>query len=173
VRLFTALWVPPAAAAALRAVTGSAAVPPGWRAVHPETWHMTLAFHGEAEPEQLAPALYTAAFGAPAPRLRLSGAGTFRGVHWVGVQAEPAERLQALVVAAGGDPVDFVPHVTLLRRRGRGREPGPVQPPWADHHGPWWRPANVLLVRSEPGRGRPGQGGSHYRVVHRVPLGPS
>jgi 2'-5' RNA ligase len=166
VRLFTALWVPPAAAAALRAVSPPDAVPPGWRAVDPETWHLTLAFHGEAEPEQLAPALHAGAHGAPAPRLRLSGAGRFRGVHWVGVQAEPADRLSALVAAAGGDPGEFVPHVTLLRRHGRGRSPGPDRPPWSDHRGPWWRPATVLLVRSEPGHGGP-----HYRVVHRVPLG--
>lgn len=170
-RLFTALWVPPAAAAALRAVTPADAVPAGWRAVDPETWHLTLAFHGEAEPEQLAAALYAAAYGAPAPRLRLSGAGSFRGVHWIGVQAEQPAGLCALVAAAGGDPAEFVPHVTLLRRRGRARGPGPARPPWARHQGPWWRPAHVLLVRSEPGRGGPGQGGSHYRVVHRVPLG--
>jgi RNA 2',3'-cyclic 3'-phosphodiesterase len=167
VRLFTALWVPPAAAAALRAVSTPDAVPPGWRAVDPQTWHLTLAFHGEAEPEQLASALHAGAHGAPAPRLRLSGAGSFRGVHWMGVQAEPADRLSALVAAAGGDPGEFVPHVTLLRRRGRGRSPGPDRPPWSDHRGPWWRPTTVLLVRSEPGRGGP-----HYRVVHRVPLGP-
>jgi RNA 2',3'-cyclic 3'-phosphodiesterase len=168
VRLFTALWVPPAAVAALRATTTADPVPLGWRAVDPETWHLTLAFHGEAEPEQLAPALYAAAVGARAPRLRLRGAGTFRGVQWVGVQAEPEDRLRALVEAAGGDPVEFVPHVTLLRRRGRNRQSHPGRSPWADHHGPWWRPADVLLVCSEPGSGR----GPHYRVVHRVPLDP-
>ena len=166
-RLFTALWVPPAAAAALGAVATPDAVPAGWRAVDPETWHLTLAFHGEADPERLAPALHAGAHGAPAPRLRLSGAGSFRGVHWVGVQAEPADRLRALVEAAGGDPDEFVPHVTLLRRRGRGRAPGPDRPPWADHRGPWWRPATVLLVRSELGRDGP-----RYSVMHQVPLGP-
>ena len=171
VRLFTALWVPPAASAALRGITSADPVPLGWRAVDPETWHLTLAFHGEAEAERLASALHAAALGAPAPRLRLQGAGNFRGVQWVGVQAEPADRLRALVEAAGGDPAEFVPHVTLLRRRGRSRQPPPDRLPWADHHGPWWHPADVLLVRSEPG-GSPGRGGSRYRIVHRVPLGP-
>ncbi|WP_408004710.1 2'-5' RNA ligase family protein, partial [Pseudonocardia lacus] len=64
----------------------------------------------------------------------------------------------------------FVPHVTLLRRRLR---PGPgavADPatPWAGRTGPWWRPADLLLVSSEPARG-----GSRYRVVHRVPLQPA
>lgn len=171
-RLFTALWVPPAAAAALRVVTPPAAVPPGWRAVDPETWHLTLAFHGEAEPEQLAPALYAAVHGAPAPWLRLAGAGSFRGVYWIGVQARLEQQLAALVDAVGGNLTEFVPHVTLLRRRGRDRRPGPQRPPWSEHRGPWWRPAHVLLVRSEPSRNGQGRGGSHYRVVHRVPLGP-
>ena len=157
VRLFTALWVPPAAAAALRGPPPRPRSRSGWRAVDPETWHVTLAFHGEAEPEQLAPALYAAALGVPAPRLRLPGAGSFRGVHWVGVQAEPEDRLHTLVAAAGGDPAEFVPHVTLLRRRGRGRQPGPGRPPWAEHHGPWWRPAARAAGAQRTGPGGPGR----------------
>ncbi len=169
-RLFTALWVPPAAAAGLRAVLAATGVPPGWRAVDPDAWHVTLAFHGDAEPEPLAHALDGSARGLPAPRLRLRGAGSFPGVRWAGVQADPADRLAGLVAAAGGDPAAFVPHVTVSRRRRRGRQrgrgTGTDTPGWAEHHGPWWRPADVLLVRSDPGADR-----SHYRVVHRARLG--
>jgi len=179
VRLFTALWPPAPAVAALAAQTaqappggspagtGSSAVPRGWQAVAPAAWHITLAFHGEADPGVLARRLDAAARGAPAPRLRLRGAGAAPGVRWVGVQAEPEEELTALVEAAGGDVVRFVPHVTVIRMR---RRPGPgadLDPhlPWSDHRGPWWHPPEVLLVSSEPARG-----GARYRVVHRVQL---
>ncbi|OLT14597.1 hypothetical protein BJF78_18595 [Pseudonocardia sp. CNS-139] len=91
-------------------------------------------------------------------------------MRWAGV--EPAdgcatERLAGLVTAAGGDPGSYVPHVSVLRRRAR---PGPgavtdPRPTWTDHRGPWWQPADVLLVAGEPARG-----GSRYRPVHRVRL---
>jgi 2'-5' RNA ligase len=166
-RLFTALWPPAEAVAALLAATAPAAEPPGWRAVDPASWHLTLAFHGEADAGVLARRLDSAAGGAPAPRLRIAGAGAFPGVRWAGVETDAPEELARLVTAAGGDQAAFVPHLTVLRRR---RRPGPgahADPParWASHRGPWWRPGEVLLVASEPARG-----GSRYRPVHRVPL---
>jgi RNA 2',3'-cyclic 3'-phosphodiesterase len=167
VRLFTALWVPPAAAAGLRALTSAGPVPAGWRAVDPDSWHLTLAFHGEADPGPLVDALDRAARDLPAPRLRLHGAGEFPNVRWAGVLAEPAERLHDLVAAASGEPATFVPHVTVWRRGGRAarREPGP-RSGWSGHQGPWWRPADVVLVRSDTGRDGP-----RYQVVHRTRLG--
>jgi 2'-5' RNA ligase len=167
VRLFTALWLADDAVAALREVTGAEAPPAGWRAVDPGSWHITLAFHGEADPGILARRLDRAARAAPAPRLRVDGAGAFDGVRWAGVQAEPGERLAGLVAAAGGEVDRFVPHVTVLRRRARpGRDADPDPPTaWAGHRGPWWSPPDVLLVSTEPGRSGP-----RYRVVHRVPL---
>jgi 2'-5' RNA ligase len=88
-------------------------------------------------------------------------------VRWAGVEADPEAELRKLVEVAGRQGERFVPHVTVLRRR---RRPGPGAPadppaPWAQRCGPWWRPADLLLVSSEPARG-----GSRYRVVHRVPL---
>jgi 2'-5' RNA ligase len=167
VRLFTAFWVGDDAVEALRGVAGLDEPPPGWRAVDPCTWHITLAFHGEADPGELARGLDRAALGMPAPRLRTADAGAFDGVRWAGVEADPDAGLRELVEVAGGQGERFVPHVTLLRRR---RRPGPgavADPPtpWAHHTGPWWRPLDLLLVGSEPARG-----GSRYRVVHRVPL---
>jgi 2'-5' RNA ligase len=162
--------------AALPVTAAAAGAPPGWRAVDPDTWHLTLAFHGDTDPEPLARALDGSVRGLPAPRLRLRGAGSFPGVRWAGVQADPADRLSGLVAAAGGDPAGFVPHITVLRARGRGRgsgsgpassDPAWSDPAWSDYCGPWWRPIEVLLVRSDPGGGR-----AHYRVVHRAPLGP-
>ncbi len=167
--LFTALWPSEAAVEALAAVVPD--VPSeGWRLACPSTWHVTLAVHGEDQMGPLARRLEAAAYGAPAPRLRMRGAGAFTGARWAGVEAEPGGALAPLVRLAGGTPEGFVAHVTVLRRRIR---PGPrfdPQPPtpWADHVGPWWRPVEVLLVASEPARG-----GVRYRPVHRVPLAPT
>jgi 2'-5' RNA ligase len=173
VRLFTALWPAPEAVAALAADTLPAGAPPGWRLMAPASWHVTLAFHGEADPGVLARRLESTARGTKAPRLRIAGAGAFAGVRWAGVEvadaAADAERLSRLVTLAGGDPAAFVPHVSVLRLRSRpgpGADPDP-QATWGGHRGPWWRPEEVLLVVSEPGRG-----GSRYRPVHRVRLAP-
>lgn len=163
-RLFTALWLPPAAVFALRGDV-TIAEPPGWRLTDPASWHITLAFHGEADAGVLARRLERSAHGAPAPRLRVAGAGRFPRVRWAGV--EPADGLAELVGAAGGDLERFTAHVTVLLQRPR---PGPrldTDPPisWAAHTGPWWTPQEVLLVASDSARG-----GSRYRPVHRVPL---
>jgi 2'-5' RNA ligase len=164
VRLFTALWPPVEAVTALAAVVPDGPID-GWRRIDPATWHITLAFHGEAQVEPLAHGLESAVHGAASPRLRLRGAGRFEAVRWAGVQSEPTEALTSLVRLAGGTPAEFVAHVTVLRRRSRSRID--YQPPtqWAGHSGPWWRPTEVLLVASEPAAG-----GVRYRPVHRVPL---
>jgi 2'-5' RNA ligase len=165
-RLFTALWPPPAVVEAL--VAASAGGPAdGWRRTDPSTWHITLAFHGEAQVEPLARRLDAVVRGIGAPRLRLHGAGRFDGVRWAGVQSAPAGALASLARLAGGAPGEFVAHVTVLRRRGRPGPDGEPEPPtpWDAHTGPWWRPHEVLLMASEPG-GK----GAHYRAVHRVPL---
>lgn len=166
-RLFTALWPPADAVADLLAHTGVGPPPRGWRAVDPATWHVTLAFHGEADPGVLARRLDRTARGMPAPPLRIGGAGSFPGVRWAGVEAEEPGALTRLVAAAGGAEDRFVAHITVLRalrRPGPGADPDPPLP-WAEHRGPWWCPADVLLVSSELARG-----GSRYRVVHRVAL---
>lgn len=167
-RLFTALWPPDDAVAALMAdLPGGLEEPPGWRVAAASTWHITLAFHGEADPGVHARGLEAAAHGRAAPRLRLAGAGRFRGVRWAGVDVDPAGGLAELVEATGGAPEGFAPHITILRLR---RRPGPgadTDPPtpWSAHRGEWWRPHEVLLMASEPARG-----GSRYHVMHRVPL---
>ncbi len=168
-RLFTALWPPSDALAALAAKVGAAPdpLPPGWRTIRQENWHVTLAFYGEADPGVLARRLAAAARDADAPRLRLVGAGAFPGVVWVGVEtagAEDTAALHALVAHAGGDPTCFRPHVTVARAGGRARGT-PPSPGWAGYAGPWWTSAEVILASSVPGRG-----GSRYAPVHRVPL---
>lgn len=174
-RLFTALWPPPHV---LEALVADLATDPTWapsalRTVSPTRWHVTLCFHGEAEPtvelERLAGLSELAA-----PRLRLAGGGAFPGVLYAAVHpAGDADHraLTALVTAAGGEPGRFVGHLTLGRStlgRGRDRRRRPVVPAaLAAHRGPWWAPAEVTLVASEPGAG-----GGRYTVLGRAPLRP-
>jgi 2'-5' RNA ligase len=160
-RLFTAL-VPPAAAVADMAAALAGPVPAGWRRVDPAGWHVTLVFHGEADPTAVAAALDGVA-GMPAPRLRIDGTGAFPGVRYARVVAEPPAALHALVAAMGGDVARFVPHLTVLRRRGQGHPESPARLPRLV--GPWWVADDVVLMASER---RPE--GPVYTVVHRAGL---
>ena len=164
-RLFTAILPPPATVAALREVLdGDPGWPPeGWRPVPPERWHITLCFHGEADPGVLARRLDAAAGGAPAPSLRLAGAVAFARVSAVGGDTGPGG-LDALVRAADGDPGSFRPHVTVARTSRRSDAP-PTAGPLARFTGRWWRPGEICLVRSDQVSGAP-----RYTVLHRVPL---
>lgn len=178
-RLFTAI-VPPAAAVAELAGAVAGPAPDGWRRVDPAGWHVTLAFHGDADPVRHAAALDTVR-GLPGPRLRIDGSGASPDVRWATIAADPAAALLALVTAVGGDAAAFVPHLTLLRRRGRGRPEPPARlapftrpagsassasfhPP-ALLRGPWWRVDEVLLMASARTADGP-----RYTVVHRAGL---
>lgn len=162
-RLFTALWPPAPVGAALR----GALVPPEgrWRPVRPESRHVTLCFHGDDDPVRRAGALDAALAGAPAPRLRIAGTGTFPGVLWAGV--EPADALVDLASRAGADPAVFRAHLTLGRRSRSADRAAPAVSVDLAPGPPWWTPTEALLVRSDPGPVT----GPVYRTVHRVPLG--
>lgn len=163
-RLFTALWPPPAAVDAL--ATELASAPPwhpdgAWRPVDPGSWHLTLCFHGDDDPDARAAALDAAFAGVPAPRLRIAGTGTFPGVVWAGV--EPGGVLDDLAARAGADPSSFRAHLTLARRRPADRpRPDALTGAGGVRPGPWWTADEVLLVRSDPG--------PRYTPVHRVRL---
>ncbi|MBO0849735.1 MAG: 2'-5' RNA ligase family protein [Pseudonocardia sp.] len=168
-KLFTALWPPTEVTAALEAeLTGHPGWPPeGWRGVPRQCWHVSLCFHGTAEPGVLARRLEAAADGLAAPALRLAGVVSFSGVTALRarpVGAPEAEALAALVRAAGGDPAGFRGHVTVARTA-RRRDAPPARGPLAAHRGPWWRPSEVCLVHADAGAGTP-----RYAVLHRVPL---
>ena len=92
---------------------------------------MTLAFLGEVDPERI-PALTArldavAAAHAPLQGLQLAGAGTFRGVLWLGVKPtarhSPADQLARAVqreMRVAGVPVERRPwraHLTIARWR--------------------------------------------------------
>lgn len=169
VRLCTALWPAPDAVAALRSeLADQPGWPPeGWRATPSSHWHVTLCSHGEAEPGVLARRLEAATAGLPAPLLRLAGGVALPEVAAVRVEVAggpSADALAALVRAAGADPADYQGQLTVARRS-RRRDRPPARSPLGGHRGPWWRPAEVCLVRAELGAGSP-----RYEVLHRVPL---
>lgn len=122
---------PEALAHAAGAVDRISSTTPDMRWVPSERWHVTLAFLGEVDPDRL-PDLAArldalAAEHAPLEGLRLSGAGTFRGVLWFGVEPterhSPADRLARAVqreMRAAGIPIERRPwraHLTLARWR--------------------------------------------------------
>ncbi len=168
-RLFTALWPPLAAIVALRTeLAADGEWPPdGWRAVPPVRWHLTLGFHGEGDGGVLARDLDRLAADIRAPWLRLAGTVVLPRVAAAAVVTagrSDADALAALVLAGGGDPRRHRAHVTVARTSRRGDAPTPGGPP-ARHRGPWWRPEEVCLVRSELTSGSP-----RYTVLHRVSL---
>ncbi|SHF35429.1 RNA 2',3'-cyclic phosphodiesterase [Streptoalloteichus hindustanus] len=173
-RLFTAVWPPASAvedlAAALRPVTD--APPEGLRWTPAPRWHLTLCFHGECDEaarDKQVERLRRRAPKASAPTVRFAGSGVFRGVLWVGV--EPREdgdawALSGLAKAAGCNPRGFRAHLTVARWWGSRPDVLPARDLLASYTGPWWSPRELLLVRSDLGRG-----GSTYTPLARVPLG--
>ncbi|MEU6270141.1 RNA 2',3'-cyclic phosphodiesterase [Saccharopolyspora shandongensis] len=180
-RLFTALWPSDEAVRHLAAavdrlhpdqVAEATAGLRKFRFTPSSRWHLTLRFHGDDADEQrvtdrldqrVAELLET---DPVSPRLRLAGAGTFRGVLWVGVEPETGSddaALHELVRAAGGDPRGYTAHLTIARwpagRADRELLPGLL----AGYTGPWWRPRELTVVRSDLQ-----EGGREYRTVHRV-----
>ncbi|ACU39636.1 MULTISPECIES: 2'-5' RNA ligase family protein [Actinosynnema] len=147
-RLFTALFPPPEAVAELERAL--AEVRPGYPELRwspSERWHITLCFHGEADPAgKLDPFE-----GMSAPSVRFSGCGHFPGVLWIGVEGA----VEPLAKAAGALP-DWQAHVTVARSRRAKRFPR------LDFTGAEWTASEVALVRSELGVG--------YTVLERVQL---
>jgi len=160
VRLFTAVFPDAGVTAAVDAVVAAAVDPTTWRVVAPERRHVTLCFHGDADPDALASALRERATGLPAPHLRCTGAGIFGDALWLGVTADPPDPVTALVVAAGGDAAGHVGHLTVARRRRGAPRRSPVPAALAAHVGPVWTPTEVALVAS----------GDPYVLVERVAL---
>jgi 2'-5' RNA ligase len=169
-RLFTALWPTHQVVAELEAALSAGAgqwPPDGWRSIPSRRWHVTLCFHGEADPGVLARRLDSLATGVTAPWLRLAGAVSLGAViasvvHPAGPQ--DAAAMAALVSAAGADRDTHRPHVSVARTSRRSDSP-PSGGPLDRFTGSWWRPEEVCLVRSELSSGSP-----RYTVLHRVPL---
>jgi 2'-5' RNA ligase len=183
--LFTALWPPEEAIRDLAVAVDRlrsarpkleadiAAGVRGFRFVSPRRWHVTLCFHGDDADEQRLSARLDRRIPRLSrhrpPRLRLAGAGTFRGVMWVGVEPHEeadATSLHALVRAAGGDPYSFRGHLTVVRWGAGEPNRTELRRLFEQYRGPWWSPEEVALVRSDREAGA-----AVYRTVHRVGIG--
>lgn len=157
-----------------------------------ENWHVTLAFYGEVPDgaaEELAAALGDGAATQPPPTVLLRGAGVFAGrTLWVGTGGD-TEGLVALchvareagrgVLGRAEERERVRPHLTVGRQvpvpGGRRRRTSPGEAEGLAHalavySGPLWDAAEVLLVRSRPGRGA--GGGPLYEDLASVPVGP-
>ena len=176
-RLFTALRPSPAAVEHLAAaiddleperVAGATADLRKFRFTAAERWHLTLRFHGDdADPGRVVERLdrRMARLRVRPPRLRLAGAGLFRGVLWIGVRAAAADderALRELVRAAGGDPRSFRAHLTVARWAGGHTDRESVTGLLAGYGGPEWTADEITVVASDLREGAP-----RHTVVHR------
>lgn len=169
-RLFVAIWPDEAAREAVAstvAAARTAAHDVRWQP--PGRWHVTLAFLGQADPEQAFRRIAGHSLPAPEP-IRLAHSGAFGPVIWVGVEhgrwlAEMAGGLQRQLHVADRR---FRAHLTVGRVRGAG---GParareVAALLAPHIGPTWTPSQVTLVESTTGPA------PEYRIRGHWPLEP-
>jgi RNA 2',3'-cyclic 3'-phosphodiesterase len=178
-RCFVGLWIGPTLRGELSASIARWRERPelaGMRWTAPETWHVTLAFLGDTEPEAipvLEGRLAEVVSGHAPMRLPTGGLGAFptparARVAWYGV-GDPAGRLSALASdvahASGLEPDTFTGHVTLGRA---GRQRLDLRS-WAAGESP----AGILAVGSiELVRSRPG-GQARYESIATFSLGPS
>ena len=145
-----------------------ASTTPDMRWVPEGRWHVTLAFLGEVDPDRV-PALCArlddvADAHAPLQELQLAGAGTFRGVLWLGVKPtarhSPADRLARTVqreMRAAGMPVERRPwraHLTIARWRPSSDRDAAAQravESLRDYAGPAFDVHEIRLVHSITG----------------------
>jgi 2'-5' RNA ligase len=188
-RLFAAVVPPPAAIRELAAAVAPLHALPQAAALRwtgEPTWHLTLAFLGQVDAEDLEPLrgrLATAAASvARTPRLRLVGSGRFgERALWAGVEGDmPALRRLADEVAKAarntGIDVDerpFQGHLTLARAGGRSGPPTAagkglraLAGALADFSGTEWPATSLRLMRSHLGTGP-----AHYETVAEWALG--
>lgn len=193
-RLFVGI-VPSAEAIshAAGAVDRIASTTPDMRWVPSERWHLTLAFLGEVDPDQL-PELTArlddvAASHSPIEGLRLESSGTFPGILWLGVgdaqlSSSPSDPRLSAESRLGGlaDAIQrempkagmhlesrpWRPHLTIGRWRPSPRREGSARDAarsLADYAGPAFSVRDIRLIHSITGP-QP-----EYIDVHVVQLG--
>lgn len=171
-RLFVAIWPNPEAITAVAAhVERVRPSHPQLRWQPPERWHLTCAFLGAAEVERTVRSLDRLLAAAPASgELRISGAGSFGSVLWLGVEHGQWLTTLARRIQRGLRTPDqrFRGHITVARGRGRDahRIVKEAVPDLAAQQGPPWTPSEVTLVESVTGPA------PRYTVLHTWPLTP-
>lgn len=187
--MFVALW--PSAGVAETLMELERHEVAGVRWTTPERWHVTLAFFGAVEVEEveaMEAALVSGLTGAAAPEVRLGPATCRLGRSVLCVPASGAESLAHGVQAAlarvapnggrlegeggerpqGGGPFEsggapFLGHLTVARARGGRMIPRSLCGVAVDTS---WRAREVRLVRSDLG-----PSGARYRVLAKVTVG--
>lgn len=145
-RLFVCLWPPEEVVSVLGELHRKDQV--GARFVHPENWHVTLRFLGDADPNQVAAALDTARF-EPAP-VTLGPAVDIGNGGVLFVPATGADDFAAEVTRVtrglGDEPVRprFLGHVTIARLKKRANMPRAL----GELISAEWNPSEVALVES-------------------------
>ncbi|MBM7775864.1 2'-5' RNA ligase [Actinokineospora baliensis] len=162
VRLFSAFALPDQVADHLAAHLP--APPPGVRPTPRRLWHVTTAYYGESDPEWRLARLTDRVAGLPAPRLRMSGSGTFAGVCLLKIATPDPVDLRTLAEAAehqlGGHP-DYTPHVTVARWSAETAGGLDLAAELRGYQGPEWVPSELVLYASHRG---------DYTPLGRVPL---
>jgi RNA 2',3'-cyclic 3'-phosphodiesterase len=149
---------------------------PSTRLVRSENWHLTLSFLGEVPADrcaETAEVIAAAARESEPMRLCVSGGGRFGRGRYSVVYAGLDGDVAALI--AGGLPVDqkqYRPHVTLARPGDRVTNQQAAQDllTLRRYYGPSWTANEVVLYRSDFGKGPVGVQ-PLYTPVAAAPLG--
>ena len=180
-RLFVAIYPSTEAVHSLHAAMPP--LPPEWRAVPSDQWHVTLAFLGDVADSGVAElddrlaraAGRSSRFDAALARGGSFGSARRARVLWVGVAGERAtlarltDRVTAAVRRTGIELEDrrFRPHVTLARSRDRfGADATALRAALAEYAGPSWPVGEVHLVHSVLGRH------ARHETIRTYPLAP-
>lgn len=173
-RVFFGLWPSAETAARIMEWAHAAHALFGGRVMRPETLHLTLAFLGATPAARVAElARAAASWQVHVGPMALSRFGRFAGprIVWAGPGQDDARHLDWLhtlhdslwthLEEMGWERPDmaFRPHISLLRKAEPGDVQGLQRPPIV------WTPERCVLVASTPG-----EGGSFYRELARLPI---
>lgn len=176
-RAFVAIPMPEDAAARLAGLARGLAV---GRRVPEENLHLTLSFLGDVTDEGLGELHDTLSGIRAAPvELRFEGLGLFGEDRpralWAAVAGDPAllalqKQVERAARKAGLSPEArrFVPHVTLVRMKGRREDAGPLARFLADRGGASAPPLRAVAFSLMSSRLRPE--GAEYEELARYPL---
>lgn len=169
-RLFFALYPPDDAVAQISHCASQAQQYYGGRIMRPDTLHLTLAFLGQTDTEQMQQIIASAPdWQVATGRITLSRIGYFRRprVVWLGPEPEQPEWLYRVYdslwdklesLGWNRPETPFRPHVSLLRNANLSTEVVMACPSVS------WVTGDAVLIASTP---QPG--GSSYQVLARVP----
>ncbi|GLW90990.1 2'-5' RNA ligase family protein [Actinokineospora globicatena] len=151
-RLFSAFPLPDEVADHLAAHLPP--TPDGLRATPREQWHVTVGYYGADDPARRLARLGERVSGLAAPRLRISGSGTFAAVCLVKIATPDPVDLRTLAEAAdfreGGHP-DYLPHVTVARWSTPTTKGAEMAAELRGYQGLQWAPEELTLYASAHG----------------------